>query len=332
MKIALVGQPEYFRFCYENDLAELGEVREFPFHFGMKASDFDDLVKFSADFNFFFRGEWFPPEALKGISGLKVALSSEPFPRRINGKLEYTGDSINRYLDFRSRIRATEFDYVLHYDEASLEFMKEDGLLVSGSFPFPVATRTYHDRQLSKEWDMFFIGRSTTHREKYFGHLKHEYNFLHICHGVWGPELVNYMCSAKICLNVHAEDEVSWEPRMQMMLSCGVFVISEKITPNGILRPGVDYVQIGSPSELYQAVKFYLHHDDERRKIARSGAERIRQMLDAQTNFLRLIEDINDQKYNRFRVGRGATLWNGIEKGRNAWTCVKTGLRLMVGG
>ncbi|RPJ73741.1 MAG: hypothetical protein EHM20_11735, partial [Alphaproteobacteria bacterium] len=164
MKLAFIGQPEYFRFCYESDLNELGDVREFPFHFGMKESDFDDLVHFSADFNFFFRGEYFPSEILKKLNGFKVALSSEPFPRFIDNKLEYTADSIKRYLDFRSRIRCADFDYVFHYDESSLEFLRRDGLLASGSFPFPVATKTYIDRELPKEWDIFFIGRSTVHR------------------------------------------------------------------------------------------------------------------------------------------------------------------------
>ena len=93
---------------------------------------------------------------------------------------------------------------------------------------------------------MFFIGRSTAHRERFFGALKHYKQFLHICHGVWGPALVDHMCAAKVCLNVHAENEVSWEPRMQMMLACGVFVVSERITPNPYLRPGVDYVQADS--------------------------------------------------------------------------------------
>lgn len=325
-KIAFVSQPEYFRFIYEHDLDHFADVFEFKLRMDLKVDDFKPLTEYQADYNFFFRGEFVPGGVLEKLSGYKIALSSEPFPRVVHGRNQYTCDSINRYIAFRT-IRNKPYDYVFHYDASSLAFLTWDEMYVSGEFPFPVATSVYRNQPKSQLWDLFFIGRSTLHRERHFGILKHRHNFLHISHGVWGPELVDYMCAAKICLNVHAENEVSWEPRMQMMLSCGVFVISEKITPNSILRPGVDFVEISSPSELCQAVEYYLYHDDERKEIARSGAERVREMLDSRTNFQRLIEDIKGQKYSRFRVGQGATLLNGIEKGRDAWTGIKSRLR-----
>lgn len=306
MKIAFVSQPEYFRFCYEQDLSADNEVREFPFHFGMKEEELADLVAFDADVNFFFRGEFFPPTLLTRLRGTKIALSSEPFPRTLGNKLEYTRDSIKRYLDFRARIRTQQFDYVFHYDEASLEFMARDGLHLSGAFAFPVATDTYVDRQLEPKWDMFFIGRSTAHRERFFGPLKHHFQFLHICHGVFGPPLIEYMAQAKINLNVHAEAEISWEPRMQMLLATGAFVISEPITPNRYLRPGVDYVEATSPSEMYEKVAYYLEHDDERQRIASSGKARIQEILSAKYNFQQLIVDLHQGKYPRFKTSKSA--------------------------
>jgi hypothetical protein len=326
MKIAFISQPEYFRFIYEDDLDDFADVFEFKLQMGLSVEDFAPLIEYQADYNFFFRGEFVPDGLLERLHGQKIALSSEPFPRLINGRREYTIDSINRYIDFR-RIRHKPYDYLFHYDAASLPVLNSDGIHASGEFPFPVATSVYSHQLKPPLWDFFFIGRSTSHREMHFGHLKHYYNFLHICHGIWGPELVEYMCSAKICLNVHAENEISWEPRMQMMLSCGVFVISEKITPNTILRPGIDYVEIGSPSELHQAAEYYLHNAEERQRIARNGAERVRDLLDSRANFRRLIEDISDQKYEKFRFGRGAKLFSGIRKGRNAWEQMKRRLR-----
>jgi len=325
-KIAFISQPEYFRFIYEHDLADFADVFEFKLQMGMEFGNFAPLIEYQADYNFFFRGEFVPKGVLENLHGHKIALSSEPFPRVVDDRYEYTRDSINRYLNFRT-IRDKPYDYVFHYDGASLPVLTSDEIYVSGEFPFPVATSVYSSRLKPNLWDIFFIGRSTLHRERHFGYLKHHYNFLHICHGVWGPELVDYMCASKICLNVHAENEISWEPRMQMMLSCGVFVISEKITPNSILRPGVDYIEIGSPHELFEAVEYYLRHDDERQEIARSGAERIREMLDSRTNFRKLVEDINNQKYDKFRVGRGSTFFNTLQGGLDAWTRIKNHLR-----
>lgn len=312
MKIAFIGQPEYFRFCYESDLSD-HEVREFPFTFGMRDEQLEDLASFNADVNFFFRGEFFPATLLARLQGLKIALSSEPFPRHLDGKLVFTRDSWQRYFDFRMRMRSQPFDYVFHYDAASLEFMREDGLQLSGSFPFPVATDTYVELEREKKWDLFFIGRSTTHREQHFGPLKHHHHFMHICHGVYGPPLLEYISAAKINLNIHAEPEISWEPRMQMLLAAGAFVISEPLTPNPYLRPGVDYVEIRSPGELYEKVQHYLQHEGERCAIAASGRARVKEVLCGKRNFLALVADLNQSKYARYTVGASSRRVDAME-------------------
>lgn len=321
-RIAFISQPEYFRFCYEQDLSSLGTVFELPYHFGMEHADFNALIDFQADINFFFRGEFIPKTVLQQLDGINVNLSSEPFPRYINGKLVYTIDSIIRYLAFR-QIRNLPYDYVFHYDAASLSFIEKDGLELSGAFPFPVATNTYTPALQQKEWDFFFIGRSTLHRESFFNPLKHRFHFLHVCHGIWGTPLINYINMAQICLNIHAEDEISWEPRVQMLLSCGAFVISEKITPNDLLRPGIDYVEIGSPTELYQAAEYYLNNIDERQKIAITGADRVKEKLCSSTNFSELIHDITNHKYPNFKRSNETMIINGIDKGYKIWTRIK---------
>lgn len=326
VRIAFFSQPEYFRFMYESDLDCFADVFEFKLQVGLSKSDFTPLIEFNADYNFFFRGEYLPDGVLEELSGVKVALSSEPFPRVVEGKYEYTIDSIRRYFVFRN-IRKKPFDYVFHYDDASLGFLKWDRISVSGQFAFPVATSVYSKKEKQKKWDLFFIGRSTPHREAHFGHLKHVYDFLHICHGVWGRPLLDYICSSKICLNIHAENEISWEPRMQMMLACGAFVISERITPNSYLRPGVDYVEIASPDELYKVVDYYLLHDDERLKIAKSGRDRIMEVLDSRINFQKLISDIDGNKYRKFSAGAGSVILDLFMKGEWMWVWIKSHLR-----
>lgn len=321
-KIAFIAQPEYFRFCYEKDLISLGTIFELPYHFGMRHDDFASLIDFQADFNFFFRGEFIPKTVLEQLHGINVNLSSEPFPRYINGKLVYTKDSILRYVAFR-QIRNLPFHYIFHYDAASLSFIESDGLELSGSFPFPVATNTYQPSLHQKEWDFFFIGRSTRHRELFFNPLKHHFHFLHICHGIWGPPLINYINRSQICLNIHAENEMSWEPRVQMLLSCGAFVISEKITTNNILRPGIDYVEVGNPTELYQAAEYYLHNQDERQKIANTGANRVKEKLSSCNNFSELVSDIANDKYSVFKHSKGTAFLNGIDWGYKIWTRIK---------
>ena len=311
-KIAFISQPEYFRFIYEDCLNDIFETREFPFKFDMGKNDFDGLVNFAADYNFFFRGEFFPEAALRRIKGVKIALSSEPFPRKIDGKWEYTRDSIKRYLAFR-RIRNKSFDYVFHYDISSMPLFVKDGLLISGDFVFPVALDIYKPVQEKKKWDLFFIGRSSEYREKFFMPLKHQFGFLHIAHGIWGPELVDYINKSKICLNIHAAKEVSWEPRMQMMLACGAFVISEKISPNSYLRPGIDYIEFSDAKDLHDKVKFYLTHEKNREEIIENAKCRVQEMFDSRKKFIELIDGIKDGRYRLFSTdGSGDSLLNII--------------------
>ncbi|SFU68984.1 glycosyltransferase family protein [Nitrosospira multiformis] len=318
MKIAIISQPEYFRFCYENELDFLGDVRQYRLHIGMAPEFYSELVSFNADLNIFFRPEFIPLAILNQLSGKKVALSSEPFPRYINGKLNYTIDSIIRYLSFRT-IRQLPYDYVFHYDESSLKFIREDGLSLSGVFVFPVATKTYIPKPINPNWDFFFIGRSTLHREEYFGPLKHHFHFLHICHGINGRALVDYINQSKICMNVHAEAEISWEPRVQMLLSCGAFVISEKITPNKLLRPGVDYIEIASPGEAYEASEYFLNHEEERKKISHSARARIIELFNAEHNFKMLIEGVTNESFPRFQAGKPRVSINLLDRARRVW-------------
>lgn len=329
MKIAFISQPEYFSFIYENDLQSLGDVKEFVFNFSMTEKDFSGLIEFDPDISFFFRGEFFPEKVLNLLRGLKVNLSSEPFPNMVEGKINYTLDSLKRYKNFRTII-SKPFDYVFHYDKSSIPFIKKDGINLSGEFYFPVASSVYKKINLPKRWDFFFIGRSTAHRERFLGPLKHEYKFLHICHGVWGKELVDYVNQCKICLNIHAENEVSWEPRVQMLMATGNLVISEKITETLYLIPGQDFVEVSSPRELFEKAKYYLEHEDEKEEIALNGMNKIHAFFDSKKIFKKFIEELCAGKYSKLSVtGNQSNLINLEIAARLGYlsTVIKTILR-----
>jgi hypothetical protein len=312
-KIAIISQPEYFRFMYEHDLDYFADVREFKLTFSMQMEQFSDLLAYDADFNIFFRGEHVPNEVLKKLQGYKINLSSEPFPREIHNHIEYSGDSLERYRFFKL-IRFKPFDYVFHYDAASLSYMQRDGLILSGEFAFPVATDLYKPMDVPKTWDIFFIGRSTNHRELYFGQLKHYYNFLHVAHGLWGAELAKYISASRISLNVHAENEISWEPRLQMMLACGAFVISEPVTPNAILRPGTDFIEVSNSEEMYKTVSYYLDNEEERKRISKNGYLRVQECLSSKRVFNDLLTNIAHHRYPRFQVKMGIPFQQFLEE------------------
>src|SRR6185436_15210566 len=105
----------------------------------------------------------------------------------------------------------------------------------------------------------------TPHRERYLGMLKRDMDILHIDHG-WPSrvrarnvdDFLQMVGSFTISLNIHAENEMSWEPRLQTMLACGALVVSEPITPNPHLKPGLHFVEIDNPGKLYETCKDIL--------------------------------------------------------------------------
>lgn len=321
-RVAFVAQPEYFRFMYHDLLTGMPDAQEFPARFGADVSFYRALIDFDADVNVFLRPETIPSAVLRRLRGRRVALSSEPFPRLVRGRWQSTPDSWRRYLAFRA-IRHMEYDHVFHYDAASLPLMKGDGLIGVGAFAFPVATGLYRDLQVAPEFDVMFVGRSTPYREERLQRLKHELRFLHIAHGIWGPPLVPLVASSAISLNLHAEAEISWEPRLQMLLACGAFVISEPITPNPFLRPGVDFVVADGRRELEEAVRHYLPREDERRGMGAVARARVVELLDGTTCFARLFRTIVSGEAPRFQPGAGARAIDGLAGLQHRWRTIR---------
>ena len=105
-------------------------------------------------------------------------------------------------------------------------------------------------------------------------------------------------------INVHSENEISWEPRMQMMIATGNMVISERITTNPYLVPGRDYIEISSPQEMHDIAKYYLEHETERDEIAVNGMEKVQTLFDSKKMFTIFINNLNANKYNKVSICR----------------------------
>jgi hypothetical protein len=291
-KVAFVGQPEFFQMCYENDLDDLYEVGSFPLRFDpaldMQAdsSTMRDLIAFKPDITIFFRSDYISSKLLEALSGIKIGYSTEPFPKFIKNKFYYTMDSIRRFKSFL-RTAERKFDFVFHYDEASREFIEMMGIRLSGYQPLPVATRKWHPPSdpPSKSWDIVFIGRSTEHRERFFGPLKRDLQFLHIAHGITGTDAMPYYHAARIVLNVHAEPELSWEHRVQTVMACGALVVSEPLSPNSYLVPGRHYVEASSPQDLHDECRKILSRESAYEPMRVAARKIVDERLSARTVF-----------------------------------------------
>gem|GEM_PF-1080649 len=298
-RIAIICQPEYFAWLYETDLDELYEVRTFRMVYSMSVEDYQPLVDYAADLNIFFRGEFVPNGLREKLRGKCINLSSEPFPSFHKGRLNYSLDSLNRLRSFLGCLDKG-FDYIFHYDAASLPVLEKIGVHLSGAFYFPIATKVYKPSAASgKKFDFLFTGRSTEHREQLFGRLKHHYEFLHIVHGIFGRDLMPYIHQSRILLNAHVENEISFEPRIQLYLACGAFVLSEEISENPFFDPGIHYVQFEGEPDLFEKAKYYLQHEEERARIAEAGRARTLECLSADRCFDDLIRNVLDDKFEK---------------------------------
>ena len=297
-KVAFICQPEYFQSLYESDLDDVFDVGRFPFTFSGRPSDFKDVVRFNADVNIFFRGEFVPLEVLERLSGKKVNWSSEPFPKLLSGRFHFTKDSLSRLKTFIP-VLDRGFDYIFHYDEASRQFLEQHGIYLSGYVPFPVATDFYRPINEFPQYETFFIGRSTPHREAILGPLKRDTRCLHIAHGVYGEELIRYINASRVVLNLHAEEEMSWEPRLQLLLSCMRLVISEPISPNPFLQPGRDFIEARGPHQFYTVCLDALANPAKYESIQHAGYNHTFEHLSAKVLIPRFVNDILDGRFRR---------------------------------
>jgi hypothetical protein len=308
-KLAFVGQKEYFRFHFENDLDGFYEVKKFQWRSDAPVDYYEDVIAFKPDLTVIFRAELVPAGLFTRLSVTKIAISSEPMPKIIEGNLMHTADSLRRFELFKT-IFERRLDYIFHYDRSSESFFQSQGVQLSGFIPLPIATRTLKPVSTVASRDILFFGRSTPHREEFLGMLKRDYDILHIAHGFPGPngviekDFLPVISNFRVALNIHAENELSWEPRMQQMMACGILVVSEPISPNSYLVAGRDYLCVTSPAELNETCREVLSNPKKFAHIRDSGLEQVRTRLDARTVFTDLFGNIAAGAYKPARFAK----------------------------
>ena len=309
MKLALVGQMEYFRCHFENDLDQLYSVRSFQLMFGVGEDYSSDLLEFDPDITFVFRGELMPASVIEKLNGITVAYSTEPIPNIIDGSLNYTKDSLTRFRSFLETFDR-DYDYVFHYDATAEPFLKTIGVTLSGFNALPIACGTYRTLGQKKSRDILFLGRSSEHREKILGPLKRDFDVVHLSHGWPGDvrqdldALLRFVDLFKVVLNIHAENEISWEPRVQQMLACAALVVSERISPNSILQPGKHFLEVSGTEEFYETCSKIIKDPAPFEKIRMAGNREVERQLNAKVWFKKLFHDIQRGAFKKAEFSR----------------------------
>lgn len=186
------------------------------------------LRNFRPDVTIFYRPELYPRHLVTMIPGYRVAFLSEPLPRIVDGRLEYTDETELR-LNVYETMAWSAFHRRIFYDETREATAKLIGFPIDEFRPLPIDTSLFQplDRP-APEWDIVFVGKATPYRIAALDFLRiSKLRYLWIAHGCTGPRLAKLFRSTRAVINVHADGKPQMEPRVTLGAACGSLVITE---------------------------------------------------------------------------------------------------------
>lgn len=271
-RLAIITQDLYYSFMYESPaLASLFDIRKMEYNPFCAPEHYQPLLDFKPDALLVFRPDYLAPETFRAFHCPVIGYASEPLPRFIDGRV-IASDYNEKVYALLQKVRGL-CSHLYHYDPAGIEFLRREGFPVQGLFPPCVCTDVYRPNPaLPPRWDAVFIGKSTPRREEFLFQLHLQCRFFHGAHGLEGArDVLPFLQRTKIGLNIHRDETPNVEPRIPILMACGVLVLSEPLADNPWFREDVHYAAFRSKEELVEKVRYYLAHEDERRRIAEAG-------------------------------------------------------------
>lgn len=249
--MAFVGQSTFFEACALRDGVAPGVATRFvEFRKGGDARAMRSrLDVFAPDVVVVFRPEVLPPAVLSGLDAVVLGFLTEPIPREVGTGVVRHEDLERRLWELR-HVDPANVDRVVTFDPYIAR--TADALLpVWRSLPLPVCDRYFGDvAPISGAPKVVFVGRSTRHRERVLAPAKHQHDVLHLAFGVDAAELERVLRDHQVAINVHNEPYPSFENRVCLHLAAGHLVLSESLSPEHGLEPGIDYVTFQRPWQL----------------------------------------------------------------------------------
>jgi hypothetical protein len=289
LRLAFVGQGTYFRVCALEERSARIETTFVEYRAGRDANGMRAaLDAFEPHAVVVFRPEIVPAGALADLRAPILGFLTEPVVRRPGAEQHWD-------LQHRARELAAldpgNVDRIVSFDP--LIVPTADAILpVWRSLPIPVADRLFGAvRQVSSPAEMLFVGRSTLHREHYLLQVKHHFDVLHVAFGAGPRELERLLDRFHVTFNVHNEPYPSFENRVLLHLAAGHLVITEPLSPTHGLEPGIDYVEVRSPEELFAAAARARHQPDAFLRMRLSGRAKA-ELHRASRVWPRLVDDL----------------------------------------
>ena len=277
LRLAFVGQREYFHYTSLEEPAGGVEPRFLDFK-----PDGDPeplraaIAAFAPDIVFVWRPELIPPGALHDVDAITVGYLTEPLPRPGD---DAPHPDLQIRLDNLRKADPDNFDRIVSFDPCVVP-TADPILPVWRSFPIPVTDRYFAPvPEPNPRPRVLFTGRSTAHREAFLGPVKKDFDCVHLAHGVTDEELLPFLRSSDVGLNLHNEPYPTFENRVPAYLAAGLLVVTETLSPHHGLVPGRDLVEVRRPWEPWELMETWSrtpHAFQSIRVQGRRAAERFR--------------------------------------------------------
>jgi hypothetical protein len=278
MRLTFVGQRTYFEPCSLQD--PVGDV--VPAWVDLRPSEPPEVLRAAVeatepDVVIAFRPDLVPAGALAGIDAARIGWLTEPLPRP--GDDDPHPDLLARRATLED-LDPSQWDRVVCFDALCADTAAQV-VPIWRSVPLPVSDRLYAPVREPRGGDVrfLFVGRSTPHREAFLGPVKHDFDCVHLAHGVTGERLQALMAEADVAINLHNEPYPTFENRVQTSMAAGLLVVSEPLSPPCGLNPGVDHIEVAAPWELWEVARRLQRTPQAMRSIRLAGrrqAERFR--------------------------------------------------------
>jgi hypothetical protein len=252
LRTAFVGQSTFFEACALPHPAGGLLPRFFEFRKGADVSTLrHGLEDFAPHVVVVFRPEILPPGALAGLGAARLGFLTEPIPRGTKA----SHPDLERRMSELREVDPSNVDRIVSFDPLIAETAGAI-LPVWRSLPLPVNDRYFLPVEPSiGPPRVLFVGRSTDHREHMLTPSKHSFDVLHMAFGVHAGRLEQALREHDVGINLHNEPYPSFENRVALHLAAGHLVISEPLSPNHGLEPGIDFIVASTPGQLHEAIE-----------------------------------------------------------------------------
>jgi hypothetical protein len=171
------------------------------------------------------------------------------------------------------------FDSVFLYQRNYLRDFDEHPAGAVQWLPYACDTETFRDLGVTRDLDVGFVGQlfaPGSERQRILEQLSRKYR-VNEQRKYLQSEIPEIYSRSKIVLNLPIGDDLNF--RFFEALSCGAMLLTRRM-PNGqelLFREGEHYAAFDNEAELLDKVKYYLSHEEERRRIAAAGAAEVQQ-------------------------------------------------------